>query len=53
MVTAGIIAALSARHAARRWPGFGALARRAPYFSGAVIVCMGLYVGWQGLANLG
>jgi nickel/cobalt exporter len=53
MVTAGIIAALSARHIARRWPGFGALARRAPYFSGAVIVCMGLYVGWQGLANLG
>jgi nickel/cobalt exporter len=52
MVTAGVIAALSVRHASRHWSGFGAFAQRAPYFSGAVIICVGLYVGWQGLRAL-
>jgi nickel/cobalt exporter len=52
MVTAGVIAALSVRHVSRRWSGFGAFAQRAPYFSSAVIICVGLYVGWQGLAAL-
>jgi nickel/cobalt exporter len=52
MVTAGIIAALSVRHVSRRWSGFGAFAQRAPYLSSAVIICIGLYVGWQGLHAL-
>lgn len=52
MVTAGVIAALSIRHVSRRWSGFGAFAQRAPYFSGAVIICVGLYIGWQGVAAL-
>jgi nickel/cobalt exporter len=52
MVTAGVIAALSVRHVSRRWSGFGAIAARAPYFSGVVIIGVGLYVGWQGLAAL-
>jgi nickel/cobalt exporter len=52
MVTAGVIAALSVRHVSRRWSGFGAFAQRAPYFSSAVIICVGLYVGWQGLSGL-
>jgi nickel/cobalt exporter len=52
MVTAGVIAALSVRHVSRRWSGFGAFAQRAPYFSSAVIICVGLYVGWQGLSAL-
>ena len=49
MVTAGVIAALSVQHVSRRWSGFGAFAQRAPYFSSVVIICIGLYVGWQGL----
>ncbi len=52
MVTAGVIAALSVRHVSRRWSGFGALAQRAPYFSSAVIIAVGLYVGWQGMTAL-
>jgi nickel/cobalt exporter len=52
MVTAGVIAALSVHHVSRRWSGFGAFAQRAPYFSGAVIICVGLYVGWQGVSAL-
>jgi nickel/cobalt transporter (NicO) family protein len=52
MVTAGVIAALSVQHVTRRWSGFGAIAARAPYFSSVVIVAVGLYVGWQGVAAL-
>jgi nickel/cobalt exporter len=36
----------------RRWSGFCTFARRAPYFSGAAIICVGLYIGWQGLTAL-
>ena len=49
MVAAGAVAALGAQHAARRFSGFGELARRAPYLSGAVILLVGLYIGFQGL----
>lgn len=52
MVAAGVIAALSVRHVSRQWAGFGAFAQRAPYLSSAVIICVGLYVGWQGMAAL-
>jgi nickel/cobalt transporter (NicO) family protein len=52
MVIAGVIAALSVRHVSRRWSGFGAFAQRAPSLSSAVIICIGLYVGWQGLHAL-
>lgn len=52
MVSAGVIAALSVHHVARRWSGFTAFTQRAPYFSSAVIICVGLYVGWQGLSEL-
>ena len=52
MVAAGVIAALSVQQASRRWSGFGAFTQRAPYFSSAVIICVGLYVGWQGLTAL-
>jgi nickel/cobalt exporter len=49
MVMSGVLAALSVRHVSRRWSGFGEFARRAPYFSGALILLVGLYVGYQGL----
>ncbi|AWB21374.1 nickel/cobalt efflux transporter RcnA [Methylobacterium currus] len=48
MVSAGVLAALSVRHVASRWSGFGTLARRAPYASAALIVLIGLYTGWLG-----
>jgi nickel/cobalt exporter len=52
MVTSGAIAALGVKHASKRFSGFGELARRAPYFSAAVIVLVGCYVGYQGLHGL-
>jgi nickel/cobalt exporter len=52
MVTSGAIAALGVQHAARRFSGFGGLARRAPYVSGMLILLVGLYVGYRGLHAL-
>jgi nickel/cobalt exporter len=52
MVSAGVLAALSVKHVARRWSGFGAFARRAPYASAALIVLIGLYTGWLGWQGL-
>ena len=52
MVASGAIAALGVRHAARRFSGFGELARRAPYVSGTLILLVGLYVGYRGLHAL-
>jgi nickel/cobalt transporter (NicO) family protein len=48
MVSAGVLAALSVRHVAARWSGFGTFARQAPYASAALIVLIGLYTGWLG-----
>nr|WP_299850413.1 nickel/cobalt efflux transporter [Sphingomonas bacterium] len=56
MVTSGVIAALSVKYAERHFSGFGALVRKAPYVSGLVILCVGLYVtlqGWQTLPHAG
>jgi nickel/cobalt exporter len=54
MLTAsGVMAALGAKHAAKRWSGFGEIARKAPYFSGALICGVGLYMGYSGLRALG
>jgi nickel/cobalt transporter (NicO) family protein len=52
LVASGALAALSVRHASKHWAGFGELARKAPYVSGALIVLVGLYVGYQGLGAL-
>ncbi|MEI7346586.1 nickel/cobalt efflux protein RcnA [Dickeya chrysanthemi] len=49
LVAVGVGAALSVQHAGRRWPGFAALARRAPYFSSVLIALVGTYMllhGW-------
>lgn len=48
MVLSGVIAAISVRHASKRWSGFGEIARKAPYFSSALIISVGLYVGYHG-----
>lgn len=52
MVFSGVIAAISVRHAAKRWSGFGEFARKAPYFSSVLIVLVGLYVGYHGWIGL-
>jgi len=53
MVLAGVFAALSVKHVSKRWGGFGEFARKVPYFSGALILLVGLYVGYQGLQSFG
>ena len=52
MVVSGALAALSVRHVSTRWSGFGEFARKAPYFSGGLILLVGLYVGYQGIHAL-
>jgi nickel/cobalt transporter (NicO) family protein len=54
MVASGVVAALGVRHLSRRVDSgrFSALAARAPYFSGGLILLVGLYVGWQALRAL-
>ncbi len=52
MVLSGALAALSVKHVSKRWSGFGEFARKAPYFSGALILLVGLYVGYQGFQAL-
>jgi ABC-type nickel/cobalt efflux system permease component RcnA len=54
MVASGVIAALSVKHLSKRMSGsrFGELAAKAPYFSGGLILIVGLYVGYQGLHAL-
>jgi nickel/cobalt exporter len=52
MVTTGALAALSVKHAAKRWSGFGEYARKAPYISGGLILLVGIYVGYAGIRAL-
>ena len=55
MVAAGVVAALGVKHMSKRLEGsgrLGSLAANAPYFSGALMLVVGLYVGWQGLHAL-
>jgi len=54
MVASGVIAAVGVRHLSRRISGgrLSELAAKAPYFSGALILLVGLYVGYQGLHAL-
>ena len=52
MVASGALAALSIKHLSKRWSGFGEFARKAPYFSSALIMLVGVYVGYQGVIGL-
>ena len=52
MVMSGVLAALSVKHVSKRWNGFGEFARKAPYFSGGLILLVGVYVGYQGIHTL-
>jgi nickel/cobalt transporter (NicO) family protein len=52
LVLSGVVAAWSVNHLSSRWQGFGAFARKAPYFSSALILLVGLVVGYEGLRGL-
>lgn len=52
LVTVGAAAAIGARHISSRVSWFGEIARRAPYISGALIVLVGIYMGYHGWAAL-
>lgn len=52
MVAVGTAAAMSVHHVATRWSGFDVIASRAPYFSGALIILLGLYTGYLGWIGL-
>lgn len=55
MVASGALAALSVRHATRRWSGFGRWADKAPYLSGVLMLLVAAFMareGWHGLALL-
>ena len=52
LILSGVLAAWGARQAVRRWPGFDALAARAPYGASVVLIGLGLYVATRGLLAL-
>ncbi|KFL34182.1 MULTISPECIES: nickel/cobalt efflux transporter [unclassified Sulfurospirillum] len=52
LVLTGSIAAISANYMSKKFTGFGTIARKAPYFSGGLILCIGLYIGYEGLIHL-
>ncbi|MFY0479896.1 nickel/cobalt efflux transporter [Achromobacter marplatensis] len=55
LVTVGAVAALSVRHATKRYSWFSTVAHRAPYFSSLLIIAVGVYVGlngWLGIQSL-
>ena len=52
MVTVGAVAALGVKATTSRFKGMSAWADRAPYFSSALIILVGLYTIWLGVSGL-
>jgi len=52
MVASGALAALSVRHAARHWGGFGRWADKAPYLSGTLMLVVAAFMAWEGWHGL-
>lgn len=52
MVASGAIAALSMKHATRRWPWLNDISRKAPWISGLLIIVVGIYMMLHGLSGL-
>ena len=50
LVASGAIAAISLKHMTKRWSGFGELSRKAPWFSGALIILVGIYMMAHGIS---
>ncbi len=56
MVASGVVAALGVKHLSKRAGDAGRFsewARKTPYLSGALMLLVGVVVGWQGLHGLG
>ncbi|EJR0356568.1 nickel/cobalt efflux protein RcnA [Klebsiella quasipneumoniae] len=52
LVASGAIAALSMKHATRRWPWLNDISRKAPWISGLLIIVVGIYMMLHGLSGL-
>ncbi|HEV2695187.1 MAG TPA: nickel/cobalt efflux transporter [Verrucomicrobiae bacterium] len=52
MVTVGVLAAWSVKHAEKRFSGFGEVVRRAPYVSCVLLVLLASYMAWHGWHGL-
>ena len=52
LVAVGAVAALGLRQATKRFSGLGTFLRRAPYFSGGLILLVGCYMGMHGWLQL-
>lgn len=52
LVTVGTIAAVSVKHASKRFKRFGEFARKVPYASSAVLILIGLMVSVQGMRHI-
>lgn len=52
LVTVGIFAAVSVKHASKRFKKFGEFARKVPYASSIILIMVGLLVMVQGLRHL-
>ena len=52
LVAVGAAAAIASRQATKRLPWLSTFAARAPYLGGALIILVGLYVGYNGYIGL-
>jgi nickel/cobalt exporter len=52
LLASGTVAAWGVRHATKRWPGFDAVMGKLPFLASAIIILVGLYVGYSGLVQL-
>ncbi len=52
MVTVGAAAAWGVQHASKRFSWFSSLAARAPYFSSAILLVLGLFIAWMGAKHI-
>ena len=51
LVVTGVISALSIKYMSNKFTGFGDFVRKLPYISSAIILCIGLYIGYLGLSH--
>jgi nickel/cobalt exporter len=52
LLASGTVAAWGVRHATKRWPGFEGVMGKLPYLASAIIILVGLYIGYSGLVQL-
>ena len=52
LVAVGVLAAWSLHHAEKRFGGLGSVARKLPYLSSAILILMGLFIGYEGWVHL-